>query len=259
MTSRLLIAMLICLVALFHGVLPQAEAQNNVIGMEQFNRWIFSRLQNEQAARKTLLSRIEHEIERINLVAVLSEDEKAKIRLAGRGDVKRFFDDVREARRKFTELGEVNQNQVQEAYQLASPLAQRINSGLFDKNSLLKKVAATAPSPERSARIRERNQRRREMQKKVAIKAYVATMGRTIPLTSKQRGQLIDLISNEVDLAHFNATYLFQLISYRISQLPEADLRAIFDEKQWNAFENTIAQAKAMKAMLKQQGLIDDE
>lgn len=259
MKTRFLIAILICISATLCSVSPEAGAQERLIGLDQFNGWIFSRMQNEQKARDTFYSRIDLEIERLDLVASLTDDEKAKIRLAGKGDVKRFFDDVREARREFLELGNVNQNQMNEAYQLASALAQRINSGLFDNNSLLKKVAATAPDPEHAQRIRKRNQRRRKLQTEFAIKAYVAILGRTIPFTSDQRDQLVVLIGKNVDLAHPNGPYVTQLISYRLSELPDGELQELFDENQWNAFKNTLAQAKAMKAMLKQQGLIDDE
>jgi hypothetical protein len=259
MINRFHLIIFLCVAATFVGVSSRAGAQGNVIGIDQFNGWIFNRMQNEQNARDTFHSRIDLEIQQLELVAALTEDEKAKIRLAGKGDVKRFFDNVHEARRKFLALGDVNQNQMNEAYQLASPLAQRINRGLFDDNSLLKKVAATAPGPERAERIRKRNQRRRQFQTEANIKSYIAMLGRSVPLTSDQRDQLVDLVSSKVDLAQFDAPYVTYLISYRLSQLPDGDLQTIFDQNQWQAFENTLVQAKAMKAVLKQQGLIDDK
>lgn len=236
-----------------------AIAQQPMITMDQFDRWIFNRMSTEDKARESLKSRIDLEIAHLERIASLTEEQKSMIRLAGKGDIKRFFDDVHVARRKFIELGDVNQNQVNEAYQLASPLAQRLSAGLFGPESLLKKVAATVPGPEQAALIRAREIARRKSQTKVAIKTYVALLGRRMPLSASQREQLINLIEEKVELKNPMSRYSTQVIDYRLSQLPEEPIREIVDENQWDVLEKSFSQAVAMKAMLKQQGELDDD
>lgn len=250
---------LFCFAALtvFHS--DNAIAQDRMITLVQFDGWIFSRMQNEQKARETLISRIDFEVDRIERIASLTEEQKAKIRLAGTGDVKHFFDEVRVARRKFIELGDVPQNQINEAYQLASPLAQRLNLGLFDADSLLKKVARTAPDPEQAEIIRQEVLRRQQQQKKYAIKAYVAILGRTIPLTSMQRAQLIETIEECVEIKNSKTPYIAQIVAYRMSQVPEERFRNMLDDNQFDAIKKMFDQAKALRPMLIEQGLIDDE
>lgn len=255
MSARTLVLVVISMLA----VAPLARAQPVAIGMDQFDSWMFNRLKNETAARAAFRDRIDLEVEQLANSADLDDRQVAKIRLAGKGDIKRFFDDVNQARRKFLAMGNLHQNQVNEAYQLAMPLAQRIGRGLFDKDSLLKKVANTTPNPQQTARLRERAEHRQKRQREIAINSYVAMLGRSIPLTSDQRGRLTEHIAESVVMDDPGAPYASQLIAYRLSQGQTKKLQEIFDDNQWKALEATLDRAKGMEAVLKQQGLIDDE
>ncbi len=235
-----------------------AMAQQNVITVQQFDAWIFSQMRDESNARALLKSRIELEIERLDRVASLTDPQRAKIRLAGTGDVERFFDQVRKARQAFAELGLVQQNNINEAYQLASPLAQRLGAGLFGEESLLKKVALAVRDPEQAEAIREHEQLRLKRRKNLAIRSQVAMLGRSIPLTADQRKQLSDLISESVEVTNCPPAFYGTLIFYRLSEVPKDRLSEFLDDRQIGALETRFRQAANARAALLQLGVIDE-
>src|SRR6056297_2230411 len=104
------------LVAGLHLGARTASGQQNVITLQQFDAWIFNRLGDSSSARVSLQARIDLELQRLERAVSLTEPQKSKIRLAGMGDIKRFFDRVKRARQEFVELGVVQQNDVNEAY-----------------------------------------------------------------------------------------------------------------------------------------------
>src|SRR5437868_4126499 len=62
---------------------------------EQFERSLFGRVGGADQARNRLESRLAWEINRIDRSYGLGPEQKRKLEVAGRGDIKRFFDDLR--------------------------------------------------------------------------------------------------------------------------------------------------------------------
>src|SRR5438045_8245908 len=62
---------------------------------EQFERSLFGRVGGADRARKRLESRLVWEIQRIDQIYGLGPEQKHKLEVAGQGDIKRFFDDLR--------------------------------------------------------------------------------------------------------------------------------------------------------------------
>ncbi|TWU17924.1 hypothetical protein [Allorhodopirellula heiligendammensis] len=237
-----------------------ASAQNFEIDITQFDSWIFSNLGNTDNARQTLADRAEMEIDRMSLSTPLRDDQIKKLRFAATGDIKRFYDDVDQAHREFYAMqkaGEIGQENVNELYQLAAPLMQRLNNGLFGETSLLKKVARGCVDKEQAAVLREREERRRKLKSEIAITSYVATLGRQIPMTQTQRADLMTLLTENVQLSDPNHQYISYLLMYEMSKLPK--LKTILDDAQYKAIEKNFQRGVMMKATLKDAGLLDEE
>src|SRR5258708_1205247 len=67
-----------------------------VMADENFEQWIFREFQNAAGARGRLDSLLTLNIESVAQVCGLTESQRQKLWLAGRGDIKRFFDSVDE-------------------------------------------------------------------------------------------------------------------------------------------------------------------
>ncbi len=239
-----------------------ASAQNFEIDIAQFDNWIFSGMQNAQVARTTLAARAKMEIQRISFSTPLRDEQVEKLEFAAKGDIKRFYDDVEKAHRQFHAMqaaGEINQANLNDVYQIASPLAQRLNQGLFGKDSLLKKVAHNCVDNEQADKLRAGDKLERKRQSDTAVTAFIANLGRQIPMTHSQREDLLSLLSENVSLSNPSHQYVAYQLMYEMSELPQPKLKAIFDEAQYKALEKSFAQGIMMKANLKRMGLMGDE
>ncbi len=232
----------------------------NKIELAQFDQWIFQDSGNEAEAMKSLDAKIELEIARIEQTIKLSESHIVRVRLAARGDIKHFMDRVDVARMEFLELAEqLDQQNLNEAYQLALPLQQELSAGLFIKGSLLSKVIKSGLDPSQTELLKQEFERREKLRTIATIRNYIAKLGRSISLTQKQRQRMLDLAIANVKTIPVDGRYSQYLVAYRISQLPEKEIEPIFDEQQWKGVQQTLRQANAYGAMLRAQGLLDDE
>jgi len=252
--ARLLIAVC-CLV-----IVSPATAQNATIGIEQFDSWIFQGVVNRNQARSTLESRIDLEIARISQAVTLTTTQKDRLKLAGYGDVKRFYDRVEKARQQFLALGtQVDQNNINEAYQLALPLQQELRAGLFGQGSLLEKIATTTLDDKQTEIMHHERERRNRLRIESAVKVFIAQLGRQMPMTAVQRTKLTELLVDQMRSIGDDDAYTDFLVAYRLSQVPRNMYAPLFDEQQLKALDQSSLRGKSMKAMLKDQGLLNDE
>ncbi|TWU47302.1 hypothetical protein Poly51_51020 [Rubripirellula tenax] len=235
-------------------------AQNFMIEMEQFDQWIFGSSGDEKQTRAMIDARAELEIIRVEQSTPLRESQKEKVMLASRGDVHRFFIKVNRVRAAFRDLqADLNQNNINEAYQLAMPLQQEINKGIFGEKSLTAKTINAILDASQRTELEEGRSRLAKRERLGLAKAWVATLGRSIPMTSEQRTQLLDVVVANVGTSRVEGQYVQYLIGYRLSQVPEDEIEPIFDETQWRLIKKSLQQAKAYKGMLEQQGVLNDE
>ncbi len=240
--------------------ISSATAQQFQIDINQFDSWIFQGVGNETRAQTLFASAIDLEINRLERWTSLEDSQKERIRLAGQGDIKRFFDRVEKARRDFHALGDqLNQNNINEAYQIASPLSQEVSKGLFGETSLLRKVVNGTLDDEQAEKIRVETARRKRLHTETAIKMWLAELGRRIPMTGEQREAMLQITLSNVKSIEAENRYTSYLISYRLSKMPPDKLEEILDEAQLKAIQYSFNQAKQYEAMLKQQGLLNDE
>lgn len=74
---------------------------NAVLEPESFDQWLFGEEPTERARRRRLDDLLRIQIDIVAKRHRLTGAEREKLRLAGRGDIKRFFDRVEEQRRAF--------------------------------------------------------------------------------------------------------------------------------------------------------------
>lgn len=243
------------------SVYAQANAQQQmVIGLEQFDAWIFQGGSNrEQSTREQLDGHFVQELRRINQVVELEETQMTRLRLAGRGDVKRFFDRVETARRKFLEIQpKLERNNLNDAYQLAMPLQQELAAGLFGPKSLFQKTISSTLDDHQLEAWQREIERADRLRAERAIKMTIAQMQRQVPMTADQRSKLSDLLIAKVSGMKTNDQYAQYLIQFRMSEIPRETFAGIFDGEQMKAIDRSIQQGRAMGAMVRQRGLLNE-
>lgn len=230
------------------------------ISMEQFDMWIFQGLPGRgTGAREALESRVDLEILRISQAIRLDDSQTDHLKLAGHGDIKRFFDRVERARRHFLAMqSRLERNNLNEAYQLAAPLQQELALGLFGPTSLLQKTIASTLDEQQWAAWQQEQERANRLRAERAVKLFIAQTQRQIPMTTEQRTRLAELLLDQVKSISTNDQYTQYLLQYRLSEVPREELQNLFDPTQMKAIDRSIQQGRAMVNMLKHRGLLNE-
>lgn len=224
------------------------------IAESNFDQWIFG-VQYADQGVKRIESLLTLKVEAVNQACELTEDQRAKLKLAGDGDIQRFYDDVAIVRAKFMKVRR-NRNAFNNIWQDIQPLQVRVNAGLFDQSSFLAKVLHRTLNDEQTARYEESELQRRQFRYGAKLALVVAMMERTMPLRAAQRGRFIQVLKEETKPPRVFGQYDYYLVLYQLTKVSEEKLKPIFDEAQWKAFQHFTAQGRGMEMFLKQQKVL---
>jgi hypothetical protein len=112
-----------------------------VVAEQTFNQYILGGT-GDPDSRAHLESILTRRIEAIDRQRRLTPDQKTKLLLAGRGDIKRLFDRIEDERRQF-ELLRTDFRACQRFLRELRPLARTMQQGPFDDGSLFAKTLKT--------------------------------------------------------------------------------------------------------------------
>jgi hypothetical protein len=125
---------------------------------QQIEQMIFQPDGTAAGARRRFDGLLAKQISALDQAYTFTDAQKEKLRLAGRGDIKRFFDKCETVKRKFQLVNQGEQN-LQEINQDLR-LLQNASHGLFNENSLLRKALHNTLAVEQVGRqeamVRER-------------------------------------------------------------------------------------------------------
>ena len=234
-----------------------AVVQNQFeIDEKQFDSFVFENLQTAAAARKRLDALLELRTNDVDRTCRLSEPQRRKLQLAGRGDIKNFFEQVEALRKKFM-LVRKDQNKFNDLWQEIQPLQLTLKAGLHGDESLFFKTLRNALNPEQLSRYLQVDGQRRAYQYRAKVELVVAMLDNTLPLRDQQRQKLIALIVENTRPPRRFGNADFYVILWNTSQIPKDKLRPLFDDAEWKALSQQLDQARGMEHWLKQSGALD--
>lgn len=238
---------------------PPEAGNEFVLNAQQFDQWVFgnSNVQGAPGARKKMDTLLSLQIEEMDRTCGLSDSQKEKLRLAGRGDVERFFDRVEEKRRELQDKS-YDQNKIGEIYQQLQPFQATLNGGLFDDGSLFAKIVAKALDPEQAARYESFNRDRRTFRYRAKVELMVLKLSRSLGLRAEQQERFVQAIIEETRPPRRFGQNDYYLVLYQASTVPEERLRPIFDEAQWGLVQPLLRQGKGYEQFLKTGGYVAD-
>lgn len=120
---------------------PVMHINLRTAGLERdnFDRWLFDHEVTERARQKHLEAILDTKIEHSAVVEKLTDPQRAKLRLAGRGDIKRFFDEIQKKRDEF-EIERKTFNTGLQAFRRLDELSTSYRDGPFGGGSLFAKT-----------------------------------------------------------------------------------------------------------------------
>lgn len=269
-TARLLFAALSALAVL--GTAPpeedddlapeqpeQAVVQNMFFVNEgNFDQWVFSGLGNAAAGRTRIDAMLALKVDEADRACALTDAQKARLRLLGRGDVKRLFERVEEKRKQF-QLVRSDQQKFQNFYQEIQPLQQAFQSGPFDEASFFARGVKGVLDDGQAARYEAALDERRRFRYRAKLDLVATLIDNTVGLTAPQRKALRDLLAQEVRPPRRFSAYDYTVVMYQLAKLPESRVKAVFNDAQWRIIGPQFAQFKNMEQMLVKNGVLPAE
>jgi len=224
-------------------------------GIEQFEQWVFNRMGGAGIARNRLNAALELHIDEINRFCGMTEAQKRKLQLAGRGDIKRFFDRVDDAKRRYLLVMNDQNHNIWEDVQ---PLQTALSGGIFGDESIFAKTVKKTLSNEQAAMLAEQDQHRNKNRYLITIDWFITHIDKGLGMTAEQRKRLSALLKETRPPRRFGSSDYYYLM-YRAGQIKEDRIKPIFDDIQWRVFSMQINQARGMQQWLKNNGMIEDE
>jgi hypothetical protein len=225
---------------------------------EQFEQWVFQQDRTAAAARRRFDALLTLHVEDIDRACQLSDAQKNKLQLMGRGDIKRVFDTYEKAKHRFNLLNNDVQR-LQEVMQDVTPLRLTAQTGLFDGDSLLAKALRNTLTPDQLARYDAAAKERRAFRHRAQIELAVDMIEQAMPLRDARRRELVALLTSETKPTRASGQYEFYLVMYQIGRIPEEKIKPLLTDPQWKVLNRLVAQYQGVVPNLRQNGLLPDD
>lgn len=224
------------------------------ISEQQIVHWVFGNIGSESQARKALDDQAELRIDAIQQGVELNPGQLATLQLAAEGDKQRFFAEYQLLRAEIP-LGSIPQAKWQQVWQKVQPLRQRYEAGILGRSSLLAKTVKSVLSEEQWAAYQSLEQERLRRNYLALVKATIASIESKCPLTIDQREQLTTLIMDRSKSMEFTGQRYYQMyfVLAQMSQIPEEEIKPIFQEKEWGVINRARQQGVQMLGILDRQ------
>ena len=173
-------------------------------------------------------TRLEGRLNALQSTCHLTEAQRKKLQLAGRGDIKRFMDRLDPIVKDSVHTTAV------EMQELTAKMRDLQNTadGLFDAGSLFSKTLVTTLSQEQVAENERALRDENSAWYRNGVANTVRMLARLADLSDAQSEKLSKLILTETTppLKFGLADYDYAVVMFQASRLPEAKLQEIFDE-----------------------------
>lgn len=238
------------------ALLGQPQVQNFEMPENQFDQWVFQNFPTAAAARKKLDQMLTLQMDDVDRACQLSEVQKKKLQLAGRGDMMQFFEQVEVVRKKFL-LVRKDQQKFNEIWQDISPLQVKFQAGLFSDDSFYHKTLRNMLKGEQLSKYSEIDGERRKFQYRAKVELVVAMLENALPLRDEQRQKIISLIVEETKPPRsFGQQQDYYIVMWNISKIPEKTLKPLFSDAEWKVLNQQFAQVRGLEQWLKQSGAL---
>lgn len=190
----------------------------------------------------------------------LSDALQQKLKLAGRGDIRRFFDEFDshlQTLGKSSSDGMVPESKVIEVQREIQPLRIQYMNGVFGESSLFHKTLWANLDTKQRRQLAEQTQHERQKRFEAQFDSFLANW-RTLSLRDEQKQTLKKFFSREIPPPPYSNSLSYHYLTYRLAKLPEEKVRPLFDEEQWVSLSQLLAQAGRYEQLLTANGLLRD-
>ena len=235
---------------------PEAvQAQPNVVlTTPQFDQLVFAG-RPASAIEAQLVSHLTLKIDELDRLCDLSSEQRSKLRLAGQGDIRRYFHGIDEKRRQYVNVPFEGAQFIAVRQEIVSlPLGLRTDQ--FGGQTLFAKTLSRQLSD--SQRIAyEKYQDKRELARyRIRIRLIISMLDRAVSFNEEQRRRFTEITLAETRPPKRMGPHEYYAVMLQLSKIPEQKLKPIFDDAQWRVIKQHFAQAQGMEPFLKNNGYL---
>ena len=229
------------------------------IDESKFEAKIWNGIVNSAAAGKARLqTQLDLQIAEIARICQLTEAQSQKLKLAGGGDIKRFFDRYTKLREQFLKV-RFDQDLVNDFWAELQPLQMEIQSGLFHDESMLLRVVPKTLDDAQRAIYEEETLARRTFRMLAKLELLLVAADDSLGLMIDQRERLTELCKRHVRPLRRFSQYDSDVILYELSRIPDDEVRKILDADQMKAWQQATAQGRRKEQFLRQNKLLPED
>jgi hypothetical protein len=230
---------------------PSASGQKFDMTDEQFDQLLFRGNRETSSAD----SQIMLAIEAADRACQLSEAQKEKLRLAGRGDFARFQVRVDDLRAEYAGKS-YDQNEIGNVLQKFQPLITLYQSGLLGRSSLFAKVLHQTLTPTQLEEYEGIESERTKQRYADKVRLFVAVLSESCPLKDDQREALVNLLLAETRPPKHPSQYDWYVVLAQAANISNEKYTAILDPAQMRVFKKLLNRGRGLAGFLKQQDLL---
>jgi hypothetical protein len=223
-----------------------------------FDRWVLKVLGGKTEAPIRLESILTARVEKVARQSGLTEFQRKKLTLAGRGDIKRLVDRATKSRSDLAD--DANEGQAL-ANEGPPPLSWRRESigDVFGQGSFFAKVLKSTLIAEQAAQYERAVRIETLARHRATIHWVVDTLDATLQINGVARGQLEALFVKNTRPPRSFGDHDYYGLLFQVSKLPDSAFQSILNESQWAKLSKHIAESKRLLPTLKEGGFIPDE
>jgi len=240
---------------------PEAAAprrQRFRITDSHIDQWLFGPGTSAESARPLGEARLRSRIGYIDQLCGLTATQRKKLDIAGRGDIKRFFDVVARLHDE-VRSGPIDIDRLRGLTVEAQAHGRKFRGQLWDEESLFGKTLQTILDPEQAAMYRRSWSEERLKAHESSIDWVLGMVQRRVGLSRDQSFRLHVALLEETRPPRNSGPWDYFGIMYQASRIPERKLRPIFEPSEWRAIRKEFDEARGMEARLRDSGYLPDE
>jgi len=232
---------LTCTISAARQSAAQVQARAANVRQDVLAMWVFNQV-DELTFKKQLDDQAKMVVDRIVKITGIEESQRQKLLLAATGDLSRFYRELETVREKTKDFDIQNQEQMQKAWQIVSPVQQRVSQGILNETSLFEKLLEAVLTVDQRAAYDEYLQKRERALCTAVLLATIADMEKSLPLTVEQRTKLLALLEANPFPKKVQNGVLYNVGWLLLARLDDAEVAKILDAQQQKAFKQLTKQ-----------------
>lgn len=220
-----------------------------------FDRLIFPAMQSGKNARRELELRLAAQLETLDRDCQLSEQQKSKLELFGRGDLHRYFSEFETVKADY-QLLTPDDPPGQALLEECDRLRSKWRDALSNPESLIQKGIPKILTANQLARHNAANGRRLHERHKSNCELANVWIQNSVSLSDQEEKNLANVLLNQTHSRLEPGEYDIEFLLWQLRRLPKDRLKALVDERKLLPLLTYLSQFEGYEFLLSQHGYL---